>query len=193
MSDFQLVNPTPGPRQDPAEEYFPTPPWATKVLLERVNLWGFPILEPACGEGDILNVLRRDCGIGACGIECNATRARVAMNPAMVWIGDFLASGPWADMNWLAIVTNPPFSLYVEFVQRSLALVNQGGRVDGYVCMLAPTEYLGGLERAQLYQRGTGFQKVISLARRPWAHAKAMSWFVWHKGYGGPAEIEVVP
>lgn len=106
-------------------DVYPTPAWVTRRLLENSDLprngtW----LEPAVGDGGILNVVRET-------------------NPEIVWhtcdirpvpdigaanhiSGDYLE---WASNTevkarpkYTCILTNPPFSLAMEFVQASLPL-----------------------------------------------------------------------
>lgn len=128
------------------------------------------------------------CGFQAGGMEIDEARCSEAMKRGLpVCYGDFLheLSRPMLTLAGLkdAVVANPPFSLVVEFVLASLAIIKAGG----YVAMLAPAEYIAGVERYQaLYVPGSGFQSYNVLVRRVWAHAKAMAWFVWQKGYTGP-------
>jgi hypothetical protein len=95
------------------KDFYPTPPECTEALLRafpELLLPGFVVWEPACGDGAICNVLR---GYGA----------RVAASdlvdrgyPGTVLM-DFL-NAP-AEIEGLgAIITNPPFALASEFIDK---------------------------------------------------------------------------
>ena len=114
---------------------FPTPPWATRALLEHVlqggDLSELTCLEPACGVGHMSKVLKEyfgdvhssdvhDYGYGA-------TR-------------DFLKH-PY-EINccdWM--ITNPPFRLAEDFILKSLRLAREG------VAILARTVFLESVGR----------------------------------------------
>lgn len=109
--------------RDIADNFYPTPPEATRALLSVEDFDG-PIWEPACGEGHIATVLQaaglsvvatdlNDRGFGAVGI-------------------DFLRqTAPRA----LHIVTNPPYGsgLADAFIETSLSFTRE---TDGKVAML---------------------------------------------------------
>lgn len=115
-----------GSRQEPDDslDYFPTPPWATRALFERVlPALGNPHIcsawEPACGEGHIANVLLEyvplvratdifDYGYGDAIMDFLDPSARMSPAP------DF-------------IITNPPFGdKAVAFVLNALERASVG-------------------------------------------------------------------
>src|SRR5262245_14564477 len=97
-------------RQEPADslDYFPTPPWATRALVEHVfpalgirpsDLAGMDALEPACGEGHMAEPLAEYFG------RVIATDLHdYGYGEAPV---DFLDESTKLDADW--IITNPPF------------------------------------------------------------------------------------
>lgn len=187
VEEFRLVNPSPRSPQEDLDEYFPTPAWAIRALLDRLPIpRDETALEPCCGTGEILRELIR-AGLDAQGLELRAERAS-ACPDGRVGQADFLRVDPliqgWLfGAGWHYIITNPPWSLTVQFHQQAMELV----AIGGIVALLIPLEYLGGLERYQkLFAPGSGFSQLITLARRPWPHAKACGWFVWEKGFTGP-------
>jgi hypothetical protein len=115
-----------GSRQEPDDslDFFPTPPWATRALMEVVlpqlgvrkfgSAW-----EPACGEGHIAEVLGEYFG-------------RVLATDIVNYgysgeLFDFIEGDPvdYERRDW--IITNPPFKERAEaFVLRSLDLANVG-------------------------------------------------------------------
>lgn len=129
-----------------ALNYFPTPPWATRALCEFLIGHGHPLddlicWEPACGEmhmarplGDYFaEVVASDVHrygddhelfdfVGLCGASIHANRDARFEQP------DF-------------VITNPPFTLAVEFIAAA-SVVARGG-----FAMLVRSAFLEGGER----------------------------------------------
>ncbi|MGD9725713.1 MAG: hypothetical protein AB7E70_09595 [Hyphomicrobiaceae bacterium] len=128
----------PVPRRIP-NEFYPTPPEATRALLS-VEAFDGPIWEPACGDGRIAKILSRH-GYTVLATDLNA-----------YGFGE-------ADVNFLNcmtprakhIVTNPPYGwgLADRFVARALALTAKTG---GKVAMLLNMASLCHRRRTQLWR-----------------------------------------
>lgn len=97
------------------------------------------------------------------------------------------------------IVTNPPYKLATEFVEKSLDSVDVGGKV----CMFLKIQFLEGQKRyEQLYSKGglkhvLVYSKRISTAKNAdfdkyKTTAMCHAWFVWEKGYKGLPNIDWV-
>lgn len=115
---------------------FPTPPWATRALLENIiEPSGDPrtmsVLEPACGRGFMATALAEyfgqvdasdvhDYGFGEC--------------------SDFLTTA-YDDNQYDWVVTNPPFRLAEAFIQHALPIARQG------VAMLVRTVFIESVGR----------------------------------------------
>lgn len=101
-------------------DFFPTPPWATRALCERIssisplnlhNAW-----EPACGEGDMARPLAEYFG----SVHASDVHDYSETFPGQQRICDFLIE--WAHParfqklgpDW--IITNPPFRLAENFI-----------------------------------------------------------------------------
>src|SRR5580704_12699722 len=100
------------PKDSPDD--FPTPPWATRALIEHVidkrSLASLSCLEPACGAGHMAKVLKEYFGeVGAAD----------AYQYGYGSVRDYLASR-YETNAWDWVITNPPFRLAEEFVLRSL-------------------------------------------------------------------------
>lgn len=114
---------------------FPTPPWATRALLEHVigvtGLADLSCLEPACGAGHMAKVLKEYFG---------EVRAADAYDYGYAPVRDYL-SVPYETnaVDW--VITNPPFRLAEEFVIRSLDVARRG------VAMLVRTVFLESVGR----------------------------------------------
>ena len=121
--------------KDSADD-FPTPPWATRALVEHVlddkdELRAMSCLEPACGAGHMAKVLKEYFG------EVHAFDAyHYGYGP----IRDFLVY-PY-ETNWVDwVITNPPFRHAKEFVLRALPIARRG------VAILARTVFLESVGR----------------------------------------------
>jgi hypothetical protein len=169
-------------------DFSPTPPWATRALIERVlrhaerekvckfqTAW-----EPACGEGHMAEVLR----------EYFRKVVATDIDPGHGYadhLGDFLDPRnvlvPAAD--W--IITNPPFGDNVlPFMKRALDLAGTG------VAMFLQLRYLEGVERYEELYRDNPPTIVAPFVERvpllmgqydPDASTTtAFMWLVWLKG-----------
>ncbi len=158
---------------------FPTPPWATRALIEHVirskkSLRSQTCLEPACGVGHMAKVLQEYFG-------------RVDSSDAYDYgFGkkrDFLARRPFESKSVDWIITNPPFRLAEEFVERSLKVARVG------VAMLARTVFLEsvgryeGIFRERPPAKFAQFTERVPMLRgrldRKASTATGYAWFVW--------------
>jgi len=116
---------------------FPTPPWATRALIEHVlQVEAMPLadltcLEPACGAGHMAKALAEYFKAVTCWDIHDYGYGQQK---------DFL-KGPYelGSSDW--VITNPPFRLAEEFVIRSLAVANFG------VAILARTVFIESVGR----------------------------------------------
>lgn len=94
-----------------SSDFYPTPPEVTQALL---NFFGIDyveqkvkdktlIWEPACGEGHMIDVFKKN------GLPCTGTDIKTGT--------DFLTA-PLIPCKW--IITNPPFSQSEQFIRRCL-------------------------------------------------------------------------
>lgn len=164
------------------DDFYATPPEATEALLS-VETFAPRVWEPACGDGAISRILKArghhvqstdliDRGYGDHGI-------------------DFLMEYKRTDMD---IVTNPPFKLGLEFVQKALELT------AGKVAMLNKLAWLEGQERGTFFKecppsRVWVFSKRLSFGERTSPEVPnasgliAFAWYVWDKAHKGPTQL----
>ena len=165
------------PKDSPDD--FPTPPWATRGLLEHVidkkGLSTLTCLEPACGAGYMARVLKEYF-------------AEVKYSDAYHYgygsVRDFLTS-PYETnaVDW--VITNPPFRLAEEFVLRSLNVAKLG------VAILARTVFLESLGRfREIFEATPPTIFAQFVERVPMVKgrldskattATGYAWFVWDK------------
>lgn len=182
---------------DDSADFFPTPPWATRALVERVlrhlerdrqckfqNVW-----EPACGEGHMLEVL---------GEYFRSTFGSDKVDYGRDYsVVDFLDpdTHPTAAIDW--IITNPPFNISTDFVLKALDLAGTG------VAMFVRAAWLEGVDR---YERifsvkpptlVSYFTERVPLHKGRWepegATFTAYVWLVWLKGAEPRAPFWIPP
>jgi hypothetical protein len=164
-----------------SHDHYPTPAPVTRALSRHAMAAGWwmageTVLDPCCGEGAILDVLRED-GLQTRGIELDPGRASVARERghANVLTGDALAL--WAEPCRI-VVTNPPFLLAEEFVR--LAMERRPN--FGIVVMLLRNTFFESVKRASLHRSYPA--DVYILPRRPKFNGKGndsvgVGWWVW--------------
>jgi hypothetical protein len=101
---------------------FPTPPWATRALIEHVlceksHLARLTCLEPACGAGHMAKVLRDYFAE----VKCSD-----AYDYGYGEMRDFLTF-PYQTKSYDWVITNPPFRLGEEFVLKALKVIDLPG------------------------------------------------------------------
>lgn len=166
-------------------DYYATDPKAMEKLLEYEtfdkNIW-----EPACGEGNLSEVLKEH------GHNVYSTDLidRGYANDHF----DFLET----NNKWFGdIITNPPFKYATEFVKKSLESVEPGNKV----AMFLKLNYLCGLKRYnEIYsvcppQRVYVFVRNMGCAKNNEFEKYSQSgvtygWFVWEKGKYSPTELK---
>jgi hypothetical protein len=188
-------------RQEPAEslDYFPTPPWATRALLEHlIPAAGIKQIgwDPACGEGHITAVLEERFNF-VIGSDIFDYSADGRQPPSWAGRSDFLAEGekPKPKVHW--IVTNPPFGdLTIPFILRALELAQVG------VAMFLRLQCLEGVDRFEQVFRDhpptivAPFAERVNLCKGRWdpegSTATAYMWVVWVKGLA-PRPLAWIP
>lgn len=159
---------------------FPTPPWATRALLEHVlqdvpDFKGLSCLEPACGAGHMARVLKDYFGM---------VEGSDAYSYGYGSVRDFL-SDSYASQSFDWVITNPPFRLAEEFVERSMSIAREG------VAILARTVFLESVGRYNsIFQSNppskfAQFVERVPMVRgrldRRASTATGYAWFVWER------------
>ena len=170
-------------------DFYATNPETLKMFL--YEFWkdnafeGNEILEPACGQGHISKTLEEllpdfnitstdliDRGYGVSGI-------------------DFLTYDYKKMFD--VVITNPPFSLAKEFIEKGLKISNK------HVIMLCKIQLLEGTKRKEMFfntplkyvyvhttRQATWKEgKPLDPNGKKWATTMCLAWFVWDKDYKG--------
>lgn len=175
------------------DDFYATPAWCVKAVLPHLQFTARKVIDPCCGDGAILRVLRDELSARTelRGIELDEGRAIACQEAGFrVDCGDALA---W---NWLEpdlVITNPPFSLSMEFVLESFKQASRGATV----AMLMRLPWLSSLKRAKWLRRHT--PSVFVLPKRPSFTGKGTdatdyAWMVWSRVNGtiGVTDVPVV-
>lgn len=181
-------------RIEPADspDDFPTPPWATRALIEHIiddkrALKSMSCLEPACGAGHMAKVLHEYFG---------AVQSADAYQYGYGELRDFLTK-PHEPNSADWVITNPPFRLAEEFVLQAMQIARRGvailarsvflesvGRYDGIFRQLPPTKFAQFVERVPMV-KGRLDRKATT--------ATGYAWLVWEKETTGLPRLMWVP
>jgi hypothetical protein len=167
------------------DDLYETPEVAVRALLEVEQLPHF-VWECACGPGSIVKVLR-----GA-GYRVVATDLVDYGCPESLSGIDFLMETK-APAGVEAIVTNPPFKLAAQFVERGLDLCPR-------VIMLLRLAFLESARRTEILDGGhfarlyPFIDRLPDMHRAGWDGPRVTSqtpfaWFVWSRHHCGPTTM----
>jgi hypothetical protein len=173
---------------------FPTPPWATRALMEHVVVGHGPFgnlscLEPACGVGHMAEPLKEYFG---------EVSAKDIHGYGYGQVADFLSSPLEANsVDW--VITNPPFRLAEQFITRGLMAARCG------VAMLTRTVFIESVGRYQrLFEHNPPTKFAQFTERVPMVKgrldakastATGYAWLVWEQGANdrSPALMWILP
>lgn len=172
-------------------DFYATNPKAVEMLLKQYDIFGNKILEPCVGQGHIVKAVENFYR-GWKTFTCLDIVDRGFPNTIQQ---DFLT---WeTDEKFEAIITNPPFSLAKEFVEKGLELLDEKGQM----AMFLKIQFLEGEKRRELFKKYPPkyiyvFEKRMATwnngqefnidqktgKAKKWATTMCHAWFVWEKG-----------
>ena len=174
-----------GPRLGGADDFFVTPSWCVRRLLESWSPPGGMWLEPGAGNGAIIravNEVRDDVRWTA--VECRPEEeAALEAACARVLIGDFLSPNMHSsvDDDIRVVLGNPPFKDAQEFIDRARQLCQRAE-----IMLLLRLNYVGSEDRAEFMRRCP--PDLRTLPNRPSFTASGKTdsieyaWFGWPPG-----------
>ena len=165
-------------------DYYATPPQSTQALLGVLELNG-SMLEPACGEGHISEVLKANYP------EAEIVSTDLIDRGYGVGGVDFLEEE--YDRVFDNVITNPPFMYMREFVEKSLEISTDK------VVMFGKIQFLEGQRRKEFLKKSPlKYVYVFSKRQTPmrngssvdengkkWSSTMCFAWYVWEQGYEG--------
>lgn len=170
-------------------DFYATPPEAINDLFYSEE-FSKDIWEPACGQGHLSKRMEElgkkvlstdlvDRGYGKTGIDF---LGKFLISDEDIWKGD--------------IITNPPYKLALDFLKKSLSVIEDGSRVAFFLKI----QFLEGKERGQFFKENPPktvlvYSRRISCAMngdfdKYNAAAMCHAWFVWEKGFVGDPIIK---
>ncbi|MBO5968993.1 MAG: NAD(P)-dependent oxidoreductase [Clostridia bacterium] len=171
-------------RSKDAEEndYYATEPKAVELLLEQER-FSDKIVEPACGEGHISEVLK------AHGYDVFSTDL-IERGYGKGGV-DFFS---YTRIQGADIITNPPYKYAKEFIEHALKISADGTKI----AMFLKLTFLEGKGRRDLFRNTPPQTVYVSSARLQCGKngdfsgtsMVAYAWFVWQKGHYGPTNIK---
>lgn len=166
-------------------DFYQTPTWAIEKLLEKEKFVG-EILEPCSGAGAISKVLELN-GYNVISQDLREDDGVYGGKGKDIFNID-------TDYHIDNIVTNPPFCVAQEFIEKSLHIANNK------VVMLLKLSFLEGAKRFDFFQN-TPLKKIYVFCKRVTMYPEgtekpknsgtiAYAWFVWEKGYEGQPMVD---
>lgn len=162
-------------------DFYATPSWCVRRLVEAVDLPGGIWVDPCAGEGAIIEACpaREDILWAALELrgECRPALERI-VGPERVAIVDYLEQEPLTHVD--VLFTNPPFSLAEPMITRAVSEAQ-------VAVMLLRLNYLGSAKRAPFLRAHP--PDIYVLPNRPSFTGKGTdsieyAWFVWDKRLG---------
>lgn len=166
------------------DDYYATPTCSTEALLS-VEKFNQNIWECACGGGHLSDVLENH--------GYKTLKTDIVQRRKDVQVLNFL------DNNITKyngdIITNPPYSLAQEFLEKAINIVEDGAKV----ALFLKIQFLEGKKRKEMFEKyPPKVVYVFSERQNPlrngealdekgksWSSTMCFAWFVWEKGYKG--------
>lgn len=171
-------------RERVEDDYYATPYVGTQMLLDNVAFTG-NFLEPCVGGGHIADVIKKYYDkadiFGSDLVDRGYPNTLVA---------DFLTYD--FDRKFDNIITNPPYSLAQEFLEKGMEVVNNNGKI----AMFLKIQFLEGAKRREMFKKYPPKYIYVFTKRqnpwrngssvdekgKPWSSTMCFAWFVWEKG-----------
>lgn len=172
-------------RERVKDDYYATPYESTKLLLNNVEFYG-NFLEPCVGGGHIAEVIKKYYPNEP--VYCMDLVDRGYPNTL---VKDFLTYD-FLDQKFDNIITNPPYSLAQEFLEKSMNIINDNGKI----AMFLKIQFLEGAKRLEMFKKYPPKYIYVFTKRqnpwrngnpldekgKPWSSTMCFAWFVWEKG-----------
>jgi hypothetical protein len=177
--------------RDPLD-YYTEPHWCSERLFAEESFQG-TIVDPCCGMGRIYFSAKK---AGYPAIGCDIVKRMEGTNEI-----DFMAAQ--GGRTWDNIVSNPPFTLCDRTKDRPRSLVDIALERTRQKCaLLMPTLWMQADERSRWLETTPLYKvllltprpsmppgRVIEAGEKPGGGRQDFAWFVWLKGYKGPAQV----
>lgn len=164
-------------------DFYATPKDCIENILNNLDLTnrGIYILEPSAGNGNVVQVLKTKYP----NKHITSLELRDEEFESLKDVSDKVIIDNFLERNikekYDIIIGNPPYSLAIEFVKKSLACLTE----DGVLIFLLRTAFLESKSRYEFWQQYP-LSGLYTLSKRPsftgkGTDATSYSWFVWDK------------
>lgn len=172
-------------------DFYATDPKSTQALFDVEKFEETTFLEPCCGEGHISEIIKDNFPFAEVVSTDLIDRGYGEGNI------DFLLHDYGRKFDY--VVTNPPYKLAKEFVEKSLGVTNKK------VAMFLKIQFLEGVGRYDFFKNTplktvhvfsarqspwTNGQKVNPKTGKDWESTMCFCWFIWEHGYKGEPTIK---
>ncbi len=175
-------------RERVEDDYYATPHSSTEALLKEVQFKG-DFLEPCIGGGHIAEVIKKyypnEDLYGMDLVDRGYPETKVA---------DFLEYD-FKEQKFDNIVTNPPYSLAQEFLEKGMTVLDENGKI----AMFLKIQFLEGAKRKVMFEKYPPRYIYVFTKRqnpwrngspvdekgKPWASTMCFAWFIWEKDFKG--------
>lgn len=166
-------------------DFYATDPQAVALLMEKYQFNEGSFLEPCVGNGNISSVIRdKFPNSKIVGIDI------VDRGYPNLIVNDFITYE--TNQKFDNIITNPPYSLAKEFVEKGMELLNDNGKM----AMFLKIQFFEGEKRREMFEKHPPKYVYVFTKRMPtwnngqptdengkrWATTMCHAWFVWEKG-----------
>ena len=170
------------------DDYYATPTNSTEALLNEIKFGGI-FLEPCIGGGHIAEVIKKHYPnnkvVGCDIVDRGYPNTKIA---------DFLTHD-FRDIKYNSIITNPPYSLAQEFLEKSMNIIAEKGKI----AMFLKIQFLEGVARREMFKKyPPKYVYVFTKRQNPlrngspvdengkaWASTMCFAWFIWEEGFNG--------
>lgn len=185
------------------EDFYATDPEAGVMLYTELEELEDTIVDNSVGAGHLVRDFS-EAGFRVIGFDIVDREKIVELSE--FYNRDFLQERPQGMNNTLlgldkfSIVMNPPYSKALKFVQKSLELQKEGGKV----CAFLKIQFLEGTKRKQFFKDNPPVRVWVSSKRikcasngvfvnekgEPVQSMACYAWFIWEKGYKGDTIVK---
>lgn len=172
-------------------DFYATPESVVRNFLKHHHLQKGDVLECTAGNGNISKIIKEIYPK----MKLDAVELREGEKESLeeiadkVFISDFLEWKPNKNKKYRTIITNPPYSIAQEVIERCFEIADE----ETEIIMLLRVNFLGSQKRFDFWQKHP-LSSLYVMSKRPsftgkGTDATEYAWFVWN---GEPKGVKVI-